>query len=187
MLLRRFFRRLFLRSTSGARSNLPKLVVVLLVLLALPAIAYWRGMGLEQSDVGQNSTEMVVERIDQSSSMVNLVLKEKAGPRRLVVALGLAEALSIAGDLKLNTGMPDVNAYGLSRSLVDSLGGRVQRVVVNNVTDKNLYAKVILSADNREVVIDAAPSDAIALAVRAKAPIFVDAGVLDKAGIVSGR
>jgi bifunctional DNase/RNase len=75
----------------------------------------------------------------------------------------------------------------MTRSLVDGVGGRVQRVVVNNVTDTAYFAKVVLATDSREVVVDAAPSDAIALALRAKAPIFADTLVLDKAGIVSGR
>jgi bifunctional DNase/RNase len=187
MLIRRFFARLLARSSSGARASWPKLVVALLILLALPAVAYWRGLGTEASDVGANATEMTVEYFDPTPSKFNLVLKEKAGPRRLVVAIGVAEAASIIQDLNLPYNAPPVTAYAMTRTITDRLGGKIQRVVVDNVTDKAFAAKIVLMTDNHEVAIDAAPSDAIALALRAKAPIFADPGVLDKAGIITGR
>jgi bifunctional DNase/RNase len=180
--------RLFARSSSGARRSWPKLLVVAAVLIALPIVAYSRGFGLQTSDVGSNATEMVVERLEPTSSKINLVLKEKAGPRRLVLAVGQAEAGSIIQDLNLPYRVePPVTAYSMTRSLVDGVGGRVQRVVVNNVTDTSYFAKVVVATDTREVAVDAAPSDAIALALRVRAPIFADGLVLDKAGIVSGR
>src|SRR5215211_8587028 len=79
MLITRIVRRLLARSSSGLRSSWPKLLVALVVLLALPALAYWRGFGLEQSDLGANASEMVVERLDPSPNKINLVLKEKSG------------------------------------------------------------------------------------------------------------
>ena len=188
MLIRRFFRRLLARSFGGLRTSWPKLIVVLVILAALPAAAYWRGLGLDSSEVGANSTEMVVERLDvPTPTKINLVLKEKAGARRLVVAVGQAEASSIVQDLNLPYRVEPVTAYSMTRSITDGLGGKIQRVVVNNASETAFFAKVVVATDNREVVIDAAPSDAIALALRAKAPIFADTMVLDKAGIVSGR
>jgi bifunctional DNase/RNase len=189
MLIQRFIRRLLARSAVGARANAPKLLIALLILVALPVAAYWRGFGLDQSDVGANASEMVVENIDSTrgTSRLNLVLKEKSGPRRLVVALGPVEAASIVSDLKLPYEVPEVTAYAMTRSIADGLGAKIQRVVVNNATDKAFFAKVVLATDNREIAVDAAPSDAIALAVRAKAPIYADQSVLEKAGIVSGR
>jgi uncharacterized protein len=187
MLAERILKRVAARLARNARASWPKLIVAAVVLLALPALAYWRGLGVEQSDVGANSSEMVVETLEQNTARVNVVLKEKSGPRRLVINIGVPEALSIAGDLNLSNNVPAVTAYSMSNSMVSSLGGKVQRVVVNDATDRGFFAKVVLSADNREVVVDAAPSDAIALAVRTKTPIFVDANVLAKAGVVPGR
>jgi bifunctional DNase/RNase len=186
MLLRRILRRLAARG-AGLRSSSPKLVLALVVLAALPAFALWRGLGVDRSDVGANASEMVVDQLDTSSSKLNLVLKEKSGPRRLVVAVSPMEASSIVKDLDLPYQVVPVTAYSMSRSIADGLGARVARVVVNNVTDKAFFAKVVLVTDNREITVDAAPSDAIALALRAKAPIYADATVLEKAGIVSGR
>ncbi len=71
--------------------------------------------------------------------------------------------------------------YDLMKSLVSGLGGDLNRVVVNNVTDTTFYAKVIMNSNGKEVEIDSRPSDAIALALRAKVPIFADVAVLDKA------
>jgi bifunctional DNase/RNase len=74
-------------------------------------------------------------------------------------------------------------SYDLMRSLVQELGGTVNRVVVSNVTNETFYAKVIMSTDNRQIEVDSRPSDAIALALRAHVPIFAEASVLDRAGV----
>jgi uncharacterized protein len=187
MLLARIFKRLFARTASGARASWPKLVLVLLVLAALPALAYWRGLGNDPSQVGANASEMVVERVEPTSDQIraNVVLKEKSGPRRLVVTVGPTEAFSIIKDLDLPYNAPSVTAYSLTRQIVGDLGGRVQRVVVNNATDRELFAKVVLTTETRELAVDATPSDAIALALRTKAPIYAEAIVLDRAGVSS--
>lgn len=190
MLVRRILRRVFARTSSGARASWPKLLIALVILAALPGLAYLRGIGADQTPIGTNATEMVVETIEPTpgQTRLNLVLKEKSGPRRLVVAVGQAEAFSIIDDLDLPYSVPPVTAYSMTRQIVGDLGGKVQRVVVNNATNRELFAKVVLSTDTREVVVDATPSDAIALALKSKAPIYAEPAVLDKAGVVgSGR
>jgi bifunctional DNase/RNase len=72
------------------------------------------------------------------------------------------------------------------RSLVQELGGTVNRVVVNNVSNETFYAKVVMSTESRQVEVDSRPSDAIALALRAHVPIYAATAVLDRAGVVSG-
>ena len=74
--------------------------------------------------------------------------------------------------------------YDLMRSMIKELGGQISRVIVNNVTDTTFYAKVVMNSEGRQIEIDSRPSDAIALALRAKAPIFAEGSVLDKAGVV---
>ncbi len=185
MLLRRIVRRLLVRSTSSARANWLKLLAALVVLGALPALAYWRGLEGRTAGLSGDTREMVVERLEPASNKINLVLKEKSGPRRLVLAVGQTEASSIVQDLNLPYRVEPVTAYAMTNSIADVLGGKIQRVVVSNVSGNAYFAKVILLAGDHEVAVDAAPSDAIALAVRAKAPIYADATVLDKAGIVT--
>ena len=134
--------------------------------------------------------EMLVEEIRpvRNGEQINLILKEKGGNRRLVMSVGQSEALAIYSDLSaLQTrAKPKVESptsYDLMRSLVQELGGTVSRVVVSNVSNETFYAKVIMSTDTRQVEVDSRPSDAIALALRARVPIFAEASVLDRAGV----
>jgi hypothetical protein len=136
--------------------------------------------------------EMLVEEIRpvRGGEQINLILKEKAGNRRLVMSVGQSEALAIYSDLSAaqprTTPRPKIDSptsYDLMQSLVQQLGGTVNRVVVNNVSNETFYAKVVMSTDTRQVEVDSRPSDAIALALRAKVPIFAEASVLDRAGI----
>jgi hypothetical protein len=134
--------------------------------------------------------EMVVEEIRpiRGGEQINLILKEKAGNRRLVMSVGQSEALAIFVDLsaiqaRAKPKVEPPTSYDLMRSLVQELGGTVNRVVVNNVSDETFYAKVIMSTESRQVEVDSRPSDAIALALRIRVPIFAESSVLDKAGV----
>jgi bifunctional DNase/RNase len=75
----------------------------------------------------------------------------------------------------------------LLRSTIDTLGGAVERVVVSELRDDTFFARVLINVNGREVDIDSRPSDAIALAVRTKAPIYVAEEVMVEAGIVPER
>src|SRR5205823_3697739 len=88
--------------------------------------------------------EMAVEDIRQNRAgdQITLVLKEKRGNRRLVMSVGMSEALAIASDLnrQARTQIDPPTSYDLMRSLVQELGGTVNRVVVSNVTNETFYA-----------------------------------------------
>jgi bifunctional DNase/RNase len=134
--------------------------------------------------------EMLVEEIRpiRGGEQINLILKEKAGTRRLVMSVGQSEALAIYSDLsalqtRAKPKIESPTSYDLMRSLVQELGGTVSRVVVSNVSNETFYAKVIMHTDSRLVEVDSRPSDAIALALRARVPIFAEASVLDRAGV----
>jgi bifunctional DNase/RNase len=143
--------------------------------------------------------EMQVEEIRpvRGGEQINLILKEKSGNRRLVMSVGQSEALAIYSDLsavQARSGsaaaprpkIESPTSYDLMRSLVKELGGTVSRVVVSNVSNETFYAKVVMSTDSRQVEVDSRPSDAIALALRARVPIFAEASVLDRAGVSGG-
>ena len=131
--------------------------------------------------------EMAVEEIrpNRTGDQITLILKEKRGNRRLVMAVGQSEALAIYSDLnrQVRLQVEPPTSYDLMRSLVQELGGTVNRVVVSNVANETFYAKVIMSTDSRQIEVDSRPSDAIALALRAHVPIFAEASVLDRAGV----
>ncbi|MCC6420928.1 MAG: bifunctional nuclease family protein [Gemmataceae bacterium] len=156
--------------------------------LRLPGIAAG-GLG-SGATTSTDVREMMVEdiRAARNNEQITLVLKEKLGNRRLVMAVGQSEALAIVTDFSAmqSRARPKIDAptsYDLMRSLVKELGGDVSRVVVNNVSNETFYAKVIMNHDSRQVEVDSRPSDAIALALRARVPIFAEASVLDKAGV----
>lgn len=133
-----------------------------------------------------DTREMTVEDLRQArgGEQINLVLKEKSGNRRLVMAIGPGEALAIRADLiNLRDNRP--MTYDLMQSLVQELGAKVNHVVVSNVSDTTFFAKVVMSTDSRQIEVDSRPSDAIALALRSKAPILADVSVLDKAGVLN--
>jgi bifunctional DNase/RNase len=104
------------------------------------------------------------------------------------MSVGLSEAIAIHTDLsamqtRAKPRIEGPTSYDLMRSLVQELGGTVSGVVVSNVSNETFYAKVIMNTDSRQLTVDSRPSDAIALALRARVPIFAESSVLDKAGV----
>jgi uncharacterized protein len=181
----RIVKRAIVRSAGGIAQHWGGLLVLLVLAIGVGSVAFWQGIirlpGFGSGPSGQ-AHEMSVERIEQTrqTGAYNVVLREKRGTRRLSVTVGPAEAFAIQSDLT-NMRSDRPMTYDLMKSLVSGLGGDLNRVVVNNVTDTTFYAKVIMSTNGKEVEIDSRPSDAIALALRAKVPIFADGTVLDKA------
>ena len=111
-----------------------------------------------------------------------VILKEKEADRYLPIWVGPAEADAIAVKLQ-DTQVPRPLTHDLLNSVIQGLGASVAEVVVTNLENDTFFAKVILETDGRRVEIDSRPSDAIALAVRVRSPIFAEELVLDQAGI----
>lgn len=134
---------------------------------------------------GHRMIETVVESIRVSLVTQHrvVILKEVDGERHLPIWIGSYEAEAIAMELQGVTASRPL-PYDLMRSLIDRLGGAVDRVTVTELTDDVFYARIVLRQDGREVEIDSRPSDAIALAVRAQVSILVDESVMDKAGVM---
>ena len=111
-----------------------------------------------------------------------LVLGEVGGNRRLPIIIGAFEAQAIALELE-KIQPPRPMTHDLIRSLFDALGAEVTDVVIDDLREGTFFAKIRYVADGDEATLDARPSDAVALAVRTDAPLFVAAQVLDEAGI----
>jgi bifunctional DNase/RNase len=129
--------------------------------------------------------ETVVESIRVSLVTQHrvVILKEVDGERHLPIWIGSYEAEAIAMELQGVTASRPL-PYDLMRSIIDDLGGAVERISVTELSDDVFYARIILRQNGREVEVDSRPSDAIALAVRARVPIMVDEAVMEKAGVV---
>jgi len=129
--------------------------------------------------------EMTIESI--RVSMLNyqrvVILKEKDSERYLPIWIGPAEADAIAVKLQ-DVAVPRPLTHDLLGSIVNALGANVDSIVVSDLRNDTFFAKIILAINGKQIEVDSRPSDAIALAVRVKVPIFADDAVLDKAGII---
>ena len=112
-----------------------------------------------------------------------VILKEKMADRYLPIWIGPAEADAIAVKLQ-GVNVPRPLTHDLLGSVIDTLGARINSIIVTDLKNDTFYAKIALDVDGGQMEVDSRPSDALALAVRVEAPIFVEETVLDKAGIL---
>jgi bifunctional DNase/RNase len=111
------------------------------------------------------------------------MLKEKRGSRFLPIWIGHFEADAIAIPMQ-NVPVSRPLTHDLLGRVVEQLGGKLTQIVINDLADETFYARLILDQNGQHLEVDSRPSDAIALAIRAKVPIFVEDAVLDQAGMV---
>lgn len=103
------------------------------------------------------------------------------GERKLPIVIGDFEATAIM--LPLDGHTPDrPMTHDLLRVIVDRLGGSISRIVIDDLWGSTYYAKIYVRVNDEEIEIDSRPSDAIALAVRCEAPIYVIDSILDQVG-----
>lgn len=112
-----------------------------------------------------------------------VILKEKMADRYLPIWIGPAEADAIVVKLQ-GVNVPRPLTHDLLRSIIDALGATINSITVTDLKNDTFYAKITLNVDGGQTEIDSRPSDALALAVRVGAPIYVDESVLDRAGIL---
>jgi hypothetical protein len=111
-----------------------------------------------------------------------LVLGDSDGGRRLPIIIGAFEAQAIALELE-KIQPPRPMTHDLLRDLLEQVGGEVVAVVISELRDGTFYARVRFVHDGEERELDSRPSDAVALAVRVDAPIYVSDEVLSEAGL----
>ncbi len=128
--------------------------------------------------------EMSVDsvRISVENSQRVVILKDREGDRYLFIWIANPEAYSIAMELQGST-PPRPLTHDLLKTVILELGATVQRIIINDLVDDIFYARILLDVDGRHVEIDSRSSDAIALAVRLKAPIFVADKVMESASV----
>src|SRR5512141_2512023 len=118
--------------------------------------------------------------VDPITNMPIIILRDKDGQRVLPIWVGVFEANAIALQIE-NVTTPRPMTHDLLRNVISDLNARVEKVVVSDLKDNTFYALIHLALDHGSVAVDARPSDAIALALRASAPIFVEETVIDHA------
>ncbi len=119
--------------------------------------------------------------IDEKRQDQIVVLKEKGGRRQFPIVIGFVEASSIKMKLA-GIKTPRPLTHDLLMSVIEGLGAKMERLIIDALANNTFYAKLALrAADGTERLIDSRPSDGLALVVRAKVPIFVEETVLNQA------
>ena len=159
------------------------MVSLMVAVLGVPHRAY---VAPDRQDVappkptGAQEVEVVAVMVDQNTQQPTVLLQGKRDKRSVALAIGLAEATGIAVPLQGVT-PPRPLTHDLFLTLFGRLKVTLTRVVITDLRDDIYYAIVYLNAGGPELQVDARPSDAIALAIRAKVPVMVEERVFEKA------
>ncbi len=157
---------------------LPSLPTIALATLALIALA--PSLGCAREATGPDvPVEIGDLGMDPTSGAFVVVLEEQGGVRRLPIWIGHSEARAIASELEHEVPLRP-NTHDLAKRLVDRLDGALERVVVTELSEGIYYARIDLRAGGRRLAVDSRPSDAIALALRYGAPLFVREAVFEQ-------
>jgi hypothetical protein len=119
-------------------------------------------------------------RVDPVTNMPIVILRETGGERVLRIWVGVFEANAIALQIE-SVQTPRPMTHDLLKSVIDEFGGRLERIVVSELKDNTFYATLRLRSQRGTLTLDARPSDAIALALRSGAQIFVEEAVIQSA------
>jgi hypothetical protein len=118
--------------------------------------------------------------LDPVSNMPIIILRDEEEKRSLPIWVGIFEANAIALELeKVSTPRP--MTHDLIKNILESVEAKIEKVVVHDLRDNTFFALIHLRVGEEEITVDSRPSDAIALALRASAPIFVDEDVVRRA------
>ncbi len=127
------------------------------------------------------SIQMELQRIiiSEMQDRQIIVLKEVDGERTFPIVIGSAEAYAIDRRLK-GIPAPRPLTHDLLASVIEQLGGEIERIEIHNLEDAIFFARILIRQDGQLVEIDSRPSDAIALGVATMVPIYVAEHVLDQ-------
>lgn len=159
--------------------RLGRLGLLLVMLVALVA-ARDRGSTPVPSATGPQEVAVVGLLVDERTNAPTIVLQGKRDKRTFAMAIGPAEATGIAFPLQ-NMTPPRPLTHDLFLTLFGRLHVTVSKAVITDLRDNTYFATLYLTSNGGAMELDSRPSDAIALAIRAKAPIFAEDRVFDKA------
>ena len=127
------------------------------------------------------SVEMKIKglMIDPVSNMPIIILKNEGGDAVLPIWVGIFEANAIAMQLE-SVVSPRPMTHDLLKNVIEGLHATISRVVITELKDNTFFANIDLERNGDRLSIDSRPSDAMALALRAGAPIYVERSVLEK-------
>lgn len=121
--------------------------------------------------------------LDPSSDIPIVILKDTGSQLFLPIWIGISEAKAIASRIE-GVEPPRPMTHDLLKSLIETLGAQVEKIVISDLRENTFFALIHLLRSGESLTVDARPSDAIALALRTEAPIFVRRAVMEKAQAV---
>ncbi len=121
-------------------------------------------------------------RVSLMSQYRVVILKDLTSNRYLPIWIGPYEADAITIHLQ-EVQVPRPLTHDLIVKIIEELDARVERVYVSDLNNDTFYARIVLKVKDREISIDSRPSDAVAIAVRAECPIYVNEEVMERAGV----
>lgn len=121
--------------------------------------------------------------VDPITNTPIVILRDADGQRALPIWVGIFEANAIALQIE-NVATPRPMTHDLLRNVIEDLKATVERIVVCDVQENTYYAMIYVTREGQTMAIDARPSDAIALALRTRSPIFVEETVIEHAKTV---
>lgn len=133
-----------------------------------------------QSGKAMIEVEVNSIRVSLMNQQRMIVLKDVNAERYLPIWIGQFEAESITTELQENRKIKRPLTHDLLKSVIEEMGGHLVHIYINDMRRDIFYARLIVEVNGEQIEIDSRPSDAIAIAVRAKAPIFVSEAVMEK-------
>jgi uncharacterized protein len=123
--------------------------------------------------------EITALAIDQTMNMPFVILKSDDGTQMLPIWIGILEASAIAMQLE-KIEMTRPMSHDLMKSIIEGFEGKVEKIIINDLTDNTYFARIFIRSGERVIELDARPSDSMAVALRTGAKIFVNQKVIDK-------
>ncbi len=117
--------------------------------------------------------------ISETNDEQVIVLRESEGERAFPIVIGIWEAVAIDRNLKQKK-TPRPMTHDLIENVIRGMEANLERIVVSDLKERTFYAKLVLRKNGKTVEVDSRPSDAIALAVQMRAPIYVEEKVLEE-------
>ena len=126
--------------------------------------------------------EMTIKTLmfDPVTNLPIIILRDKDGQHMVPIWMGMFEANAIAIQIE-NVASPRPMTHDLLKNVIEDLNADIKKIVVHDLKGNTFYALLYLEVNGETVAVDARPSDAIALALRASAPIFIDKKVIENA------
>lgn len=117
--------------------------------------------------------------INEASDQQIIIIKERGGERSFPIVIGIVEIFAIDRRLK-GIQAPRPMTHDLLGAVIESLGAKIERIVINDLRNHTFYARIVLRQNGELIEVDSRPSDAIALGVATDTPIFVDEQIFEK-------